>query len=200
MVDNVGDKWAVDFARPYGKNATPWQGTGRFGYVVFKKASADRIKLLLRVLNWLASPFGTKEYELANYGVEGVHFTRDASGGIVKSELGKVENPTNVPIKYIAAAPVVLYYPGGGQLAQRIYDWEKAALKNSVADPSNGLVSATYSSQWAAVSKPLGDAIAAITFGRRPLSDWDGLVKEAKNAGLDKMADEFAKEYAAANS
>lgn len=198
-VDNVGAKWAVDLALPYGKNATPWQGSGRFGYVVFKKAPTDRIKLLLRVLNWLASPFGTKEYELANYGLEGVHFTRDVNGGIVKTDLGKVENPTNVPIKYIAAAPGVLYYPGGGELAQRVYDWEKAALKNSIADPSNGLVSATYSSQWASVSKPLGDAIAAITFGRKPLSDWDGLVKEAKSAGLDKMADEFAKEYAAAN-
>lgn len=198
--DAVQGKFAVDLALPYGKNATPWQGSGRFGYVVFKKAPADRIKLLMRVLNWLAAPFGTNEYELANFGVEGVHFTRGADGGIVKTELGKVENPTNVPIKYIAAAPGVLYYPGGGELAQRVYDWEKAALKNSVADPSNGLRSETYSSKWAAVSKGPGDALAAITFGRRPLSDWDGVVKEFKAAGGDQMAEEFAKEYAAANS
>jgi putative aldouronate transport system substrate-binding protein len=198
--DNVGSKWAADLALPYGKNATPWQGSGRFGYVVFKKAPAERIKLLLRVLNWLASPFGTKEYELANFGVEGVHFTRDANGGIVKTDLGKVENPTNVPIKYIAASPGVLYYPGGGELAQRVYDWEKAALKNSIADPSNGLMSPTYTSKWAAVNKGFGDALAAITFGRRPVSDWDSVVKDAKSAGLDAMADEFAKEYQAANS
>lgn len=198
--DSVQGKFAVDFALPYTKSATPWQGTGRFGYVVFKKAAADRIKLLMRVLNWLAAPFGTKEYELANFGIEGVHFTRSAEGGIVKTELGKIENPTNVPIKYIAAAPGVLYYPGGGEIAQRVYDWEKAALKNSVADPSNGLRSETYSSKWAAASKPLGDALAAITFGRRPLSDWDGIVKEFKAAGGDKMAEEFAKEHAAANS
>lgn len=199
-VDVVGDKWDVDLALPYGKNATPWQGSGRFGYVVFKKAPAERIKMLLRVLNWLASPFGTKEYELANYGIEGVHFTRGADGGIAKTELGKAENPTNVPIKYIAAAPWVLYYPGGGELAQRVYDYEKAALKNSVADPSNGLRSQTHSSKWTALSKVTGDAHAAIVFGRRPVSDWDTVVKDFMAGGGDKMAEEFAAEYAAANS
>ncbi|HEX6683172.1 MAG TPA: extracellular solute-binding protein [Candidatus Limnocylindrales bacterium] len=198
--DTVGDKWAVDLALPYGKSATPWQGSGRFGYVVFKKAPADRIKLLLRVLNWLASPFGTKEYELANYGVEGVHFTRGAEGAIVKTELGKVENPTNVPIKYIAAAPGVLYYPGGGTLAQRVYDYEKVALGKSIADPSNGLRSETYSTKWQQLNKVMGDAHAAIVFGRRPLSDWDTEVKSFIANGGDKMAEEFAKEYAAANS
>jgi putative aldouronate transport system substrate-binding protein len=150
-------------------------------------------------MNYLASPFGTKEYETVNFGVEGVHFTRGADGGIVKTELSKTENNTNVPVKYIAAAPSVLYYPGGGETAQRIYDWEKAALKNSVADPSNGLMSETWTSQSAAFSKPINDAIAGIVFGRIPLSDWDGLVKTFKSAGADKSADEFAKEKAAAD-
>lgn len=195
--DNVGNKFKVDFALPYTKDATPWQGTGRFGYVVFKKAADDRIKMLMRVLDWLASPFGTKEYELANFGLEGVHFTRGGDGGIVRTELGKVENPTNVPIKYIAAAPSVLYYPGAADLAQRIYDWEKAALKNSVPDPSDGLRSETYSSKWASASKVIKDAVPAIVFGRRPLSDWDSVVKEFKAAGGDKMAEEFAAEHAA---
>jgi putative aldouronate transport system substrate-binding protein len=197
--DAVQGKFAIDFALPYTKDATPWQGSGRFGYVALKKAAPERIKMLLRVMNYLASPFGTKEYETVNFGVEGVHFTRGADGGIVKTELSKTENNTNVPVKYIAAAPSVLYYPGGGETAQRIYDWEKAALKNSVADPSNGLMSETWTSQSAAFSKPINDAIAGIVFGRIPLSDWDGLVKTFKSAGADKSADEFAKEKAAAD-
>ena len=53
---------------------------GIFGYVTFKKANADRLKLLLRVSNYLSAPFGTSEYELVNYGVEGAHFTKDAGG------------------------------------------------------------------------------------------------------------------------
>ncbi len=97
-----------------------------------------------------------------------------ADGGIVKTELGKTENPTNVPIKHIAAAPVVLYYPGGGALAK------------SIADPSNGLRSETYSSKWAQLSKATGDAHAAVVFGHRPLSDWDTMVKEFMAGGGDR--------------
>ncbi|WP_020521878.1 extracellular solute-binding protein [Catelliglobosispora koreensis] len=196
--DAVAGKFAIDFALPYTKDAKVWQGSGRFGYVTLKKAPAERIKMLLRVMNYLAAPFGTQEYELVNFGVEGTHFTRGTDGGIVKTELAKTENNTNVPVKYIAAAPSVLYYPGGGETAQRIYDWEKAALKNSIADPSNGLMSNTWTSQSAAFRKPVEDAIAAIVMGRRPLSDWDGLVKTFKSAGADKAAEEYAKEKAAA--
>jgi len=82
------------------------------GYTVMKKTSADRVKLLLRVLDYLASPFGSKEWELNHFGVEGTHFTRDANGSPIATARGLVENPVNLPIKYLCDAPQVLYLPG----------------------------------------------------------------------------------------
>ena len=47
-------------------------------YTFIKKGlGKERVEELLRVLNWCAAPFGTKEFELREYGVEGKHFTRD---------------------------------------------------------------------------------------------------------------------------
>src|SRR5713101_9002170 len=44
------------FAAAPGIQPTYWAQQGVFGYSVLKKASPERIKELLRVLNWIASP------------------------------------------------------------------------------------------------------------------------------------------------
>lgn len=51
-----------------------------FGYTVLKKAKKERVELLLRILDYLAAPFGSQEWELVHYGVEGTHFTRGKDG------------------------------------------------------------------------------------------------------------------------
>ena len=54
-------------------------GSGIFSFTMLKKQDdQDRIKLLLRTLNWLAAPFGTKEYLYRLYGKEGVDHTSTA--------------------------------------------------------------------------------------------------------------------------
>ncbi|GAC1318802.1 MAG: hypothetical protein NVSMB2_13760 [Chloroflexota bacterium] len=77
---------------------------GSFGMIVLKKAPDARVKELLRVLNFLASPFGTEERELIAYGIEGTDFTRNAAGAPVLTDVGRGEvmattfqNVTNPP-------------------------------------------------------------------------------------------------------
>jgi putative aldouronate transport system substrate-binding protein len=193
----ISGRFALDLARPYGPSPTPWRGAGIFGYATFKKADPDRVKLLLRICNYLSAPFGTAEYELANYGVEGVHFTKGADG-IKTTELYKVENNTNLPIKYLGVAPSVLHLPGHPDAARAVYDWEKAVLPRSVADPSVGLRSSTLSSKGADMDRIVGDGISAIVFGRKPASSWKDAVAQWRQAGGDKVAEELAAEHAAA--
>lgn len=188
----VKDGFKVDFALPYnaGTTPTPWQGTGIFGYTVFKKASTDRLKMLLRICNYLAAPFGTTEYELKTFGIEGTDFTRSATG-ITLSESG---NPAPPPFRYIASPPGVINLPGQEEAARRLYDWESAVLPNSIRDPSNGLRSATKTADGAKLNKILTDAATSITTGREPLSTWDTAVKSWRDGGGDKMAEEYAEE------
>lgn len=194
----INDRFDFDLARPYGPDATPWQGSGIFGYVTYKKAKADRIKLMLRITNYLAAPFGTEEHELVNYGVEGKHFTKDDSG-IKTTKLFQVENNVNLPVKYIGVAPAVLYLPGYPDAAKAAYDWEKAVLPSSVPNPETGLRSATRTSKGAELNRIVGDNIGAIVFGRKPMSAWKDAVSQWRKAGGDKVAEELAKEHAAAN-
>jgi putative aldouronate transport system substrate-binding protein len=193
----INDRFDLDMGYPYGPQATPWRGPGLFGYVTFKKAPADRIKLLLRISDYLSAPFGTKEYELANYGVEGVHFAKE-DDGIKTLDLFQTENNNTLPFRYIGAAPSVLYVPGYPDTAKAVHEWQKASLPKSVADPAVGLRSATQVSKGAQLGQITGDGIAAIAFGRKPLSAWKDVVAQWRKAGGDQVAAELAKEHAAA--
>nr|MDT0661960.1 extracellular solute-binding protein [Micromonospora sp. DSM 115978] len=196
-LSKIDNRFTLDLGRPYGPNATPWRGSGYFGHVAFKKSDPERVKLLLRICDYLSAPFGTAEFELANYGVEGVHFTKDA-GGIKTTELYKVENNTNLPVKYLGVAPAVLYLPGFPAAARAVHDWEKAVLPRAVADPALGLRSAAQTSKGAELNQIVGDAVSAVVFGRKPASAWKEAVAQWRQTGGDKVAEELAAEYAAA--
>jgi putative aldouronate transport system substrate-binding protein len=189
----IKDRFELGLGHPYGTNATPWQGPGLFGFVAFKKADQARIKMLLRIVNYLSAPFGTTEYELANYGVEGKHFTKDA-GGIKTTDLYNSENNTLLPTKYIGVAPSVIYLPGFPKVAQAAYDWEKATMAKSVPDAAIGLRSTTATARGAQLGQIIGDGIAAVTFGRKPLSSWKDVVSQWRQAGGDQVAKELAQE------
>ncbi|MGH2365753.1 MAG: hypothetical protein ACRDHX_14015, partial [Chloroflexota bacterium] len=55
-------------------------GRGNFGGTVLKKASPDRVKELLSVLNFFGAPFGSQEDLLLTYGIENTDFTFDSMG------------------------------------------------------------------------------------------------------------------------
>jgi putative aldouronate transport system substrate-binding protein len=197
-VQTIGDAFKVDFLRPYdtGTTPTPWFAQSYFGYTALKQASPERIKMLLRVLNFFASPFGSKEYELINYGIEGVHFTRGKDGGpSVPTELGKVENSINLPFGYIASPPMVNYIPGRPEAAKRSYQAQLDIVPKGVADPSLGIQSATRTRQWPTLLTMVNDGINTIVTGKQPLSAWDGVVKNWRSQGGDAIAAELAAEY-----
>jgi putative aldouronate transport system substrate-binding protein len=192
----INGRFDLDLGRPYGPRATPWQSAGVFGYVTMKKADPARIRMLLRICDYLSAPFGTEEHELVNYGVEGKHFTKDA-GGIKTTDLYGQENNSLLPTKFIGVGPAVLYLPGHPDVAKAVHEWQKATLPKSVRNPATGLRSATEASKGAQLSQIVGDGIAAITFGRKPPSAWKDVVAQWRQAGGDQVAEELAEEHAA---
>ncbi|MEU3985995.1 sugar ABC transporter substrate-binding protein [Streptomyces sp. NPDC026672] len=195
----VGDAWPVKVVRTYGDRPTAWFGTGVFGFTSLKKASPERIKMLLRIMDHLAAPFGSKEWELINYGLEGVHFERGEDGGpSIPTELGKTENKTNIPFGYIASAPQVIYNPGRADASKEAYEAEKDMISTGVANPAAPYVlgSATYSAKWATLNTQIGDAVSGIVSGKQPLSSWDGVVKRFRDQGGDRIAHELATQHA----
>jgi putative aldouronate transport system substrate-binding protein len=203
FANTIKDSWKGDYVRPFdaGTKATPWYGSGYFGYTAIKAGSKDRVEMLLRVLNFFAAPFGSKEWELIGYGQEGVHFTRGADGGpSVPTELGKVENGVNVPFKYIASGAQVNYIAGRPEWAKRSYAAQQAIVPLGVQDPSLGIQSAARNKQWPTLLQMINDGIDSIVTGKAQLSSWDDVVKKWKSSGGDTIAQELATEYAKTHS
>ncbi|MFD7401125.1 sugar ABC transporter substrate-binding protein [Streptomyces sp. NPDC059866] len=168
-----------------------------FGYTVLKKAKKERIELLLRILDYLAAPFGSQEWELVHYGVEGTHFTRGKGGAPEPTKLGEVENNTNLPLKYLAEGPQVLFVPGMPDAVRALHAWQQKVVPHAIRNASFGLQSRTNNAQGTTLKALLDDTVTGIVAGRIPLSEWDATVKRWRDRGGDRMAEEFAQDYAA---
>ena len=196
-INRVGNRFTTDIALPFGGKNTSWMGNGVFGYTVFKQAPADRIKLLLRICNFLAAPYGTTENELINYGVEGKHFTRGENGPTMLP-LSAQENNNSVPIaKYICDSPDIIQVVGNEQATRRAFEIQSKLLTAGIVDASAGLSSPTYDRQYPALYQSMLDAMKSIVTGRADISSWDAAVQKFKDGGGKTIADELAKEYQA---
>ena len=100
------------FPSPAEREADPvsW-APGFVSMNVLKKAPPDRIKELLRIMNWLASPFGSQEDLLLTYGLEGQDYTKDDKGNPKPTPEG-IARAGYVPWRYIAQHPWVYYQAG----------------------------------------------------------------------------------------
>jgi putative aldouronate transport system substrate-binding protein len=192
----------IQLVKPFGANGgagSYWYGRPNFGYVVMPKTlSQDRIKMLLRVLNYLAAPFGTEEDLLLRFGVKGSEWTEDSPAGPVFTDKGKADF---MPWRNIVAPAPVAYLPVVAQeFPNLLQDWEKQLAAVGVEDASVGLVSRTYAQKGATANRTLGDGLNDIVTGRRPFSDYDGLVKDwLDNVGTTAKT-EYQQAYTAAQS
>lgn len=195
-VQNVaGPKFRVEAMMPPDYDgstaAVTWQGAPDFSYTVLKKASKARVKALLRVVNWLAAPFGSSEYLLRKYGVRNVDWTMQ-DGAPVQNTKGANEVP-GLGVGYIVDAPQVLYYPGFAQATKDTHAFMQKFLPNSVSDPTLGLYSPTLSSKGGTLSNNVTDARHAIMQGRESVSSWDDTMKQWRADGGDAIRNEYEK-------
>ncbi|WP_425826576.1 extracellular solute-binding protein [Streptomyces fractus] len=170
-------------------------GATSYGITAFKKADKKRVRQLLKVCDWLASPLGTREYMFRRFGVEGTHYTMK-DGRPAPTKTGKAE--VALPLEYIAASPHVLG-PGDHDRvdAQRAY--QEKVVPSIVRNPSEGLYSPTAVDKAGEMGKVIDQAELDIVFGRKPVSSWDETVKEWRRAGGDAARREYEKAFAARN-
>src|SRR4029077_14733570 len=71
-----------------GQKAITFLGTGWVSMNVLKKNSPDKLKEILRIMNWLASPFGSQEDLLLTYGLKDQDYTLDDKGNPVTNQDG----------------------------------------------------------------------------------------------------------------
>ncbi len=192
----------VQLVKPFGANGGPgsyWYGRPNFGFVVMPKTlSQERTKMLLRVLNFLAAPFGTEEDLLLRFGVKDAEWVLGPGGNPQFTDKGQADF---MPWRNIVApAPVAFLPVQAPEFPTLLQDWEKQLLAVGVEDASVGLVSRTYAQKGATANRTLGDGFNDIVTGRRPLSDYDSLVKDWLGAVGTTAKTEYEQAYAAAQA
>jgi putative aldouronate transport system substrate-binding protein len=173
------------------------QSNGLNGITAIKKGSADRVKELLRILNFFAAPFGTEEYTLIKYGVKDVDYTFDSNGNPVATPKGQSEMTIYNALFYITRSLDVLFDQNDPSFATAASSDEAAMVAGLVPDPSVGLYSPTERSKNGQLLQKVSDGFGQIVTGRSPISSLDQLVKDWRSAGGDQMRMEFQQAYAA---
>jgi putative aldouronate transport system substrate-binding protein len=158
---------------------------------VLRKASAERIRELLGVVNYMVAPFGSMENMLLNYGVRDRDFSVDSSSGNpLLTPVGMME-VTTFPIWKMSAPPPVLFDPNDAAFARVASDATAAALAIGVPSPVVGLFSKTASQKAALLNQPLTDGLYNIMFGRDSIGSLDGLVRQWRTNGGDAIRSEL---------
>jgi putative aldouronate transport system substrate-binding protein len=191
----------VPFAAAGGKGVYYITNGTQPSVVALKKASPDRIKELLRVVNFLAAPFGTTEQLLLGYGVEGTEFTFDPNGTPIVTDRGMQD--LNVPFavqgnRALGGAPPFLFHARSTEFTQVVHKDEEDAAPLILADPTQGLFSNTDATKGAALRQMVTERIQAILLGRAPMSDYDQLVSDWRSQGGDQIRAEYQQSLEAA--
>lgn len=178
------------FPATEGGKAAHFLGAGYLGAEMVRKDSPERVKELLRILDWLASPFGSQEDALLTLGVQGVDYNLDDNGNPVLTDKGNPD-ANYVPWKYVMQHPQVMYVPDIPGYAKAEYDAEHAVIPIGVQNPTLGFFSPTLVSKGTVLARSVADSIIEIATSRRPLSDWDQVVKDWQNGGGNQIRTEL---------
>ena len=173
-------------------------GNGNFGITFIKQQpSKDRVKMLLRVANFFAAPFGSQEWLLNYYGVKDVDYKFDDSGTPIPTDQGRAE--LTATWRYITSPPYALFDTVRSQeFATVTHAAEEAMLAVAQFDPTLGLQSASAFQLGIPAQTTLYAGVQDIVLSRRPLSDLGSLVADWRTSAGDKMRGEYMDALAAA--
>ncbi|MDO5661523.1 MAG: extracellular solute-binding protein [Brachybacterium sp.] len=156
----------------------------------FLKQSDDtaRIEELLGLANYMAAPFGSKEWELLNFGVEGVHFERDDDGAPVPTEKLGEQHPG--VLSTLVTPPVAKYDFENPDFVREYCEWMQGETAYMVEGPFYGY-QVQRPVQWATLDQPMWDLESDIVRGRQSMDDFDAAVTNWRNSGGDEMREHY---------
>lgn len=187
-------EWGVD-----GVVVPAWEGggpapkhEGSAGYGAYaairKQESKERVEEILRVMDYIAAPFGTQEWLSVNFGVEDKHFTMKNGNPLVTDLFDQEAFAVN----YLGSqSGAQLYVPEQPEVVKRQYEYLTAVMGDTVQDASTKLYSETAVSRGASEQQKIVDTQLEIIQGRRPVSDW----KSVADGWTERVGNRTREEY-----
>ncbi len=174
-----------------GGTAVTQAGAGHVGFTGIPARvgrDRERVRELLRILDYLAAPFGSEERVFLASGIEGVHHTVRPDGVRVLNDKGRAEIGDLANLTF---APTVFSYlenPGESEYMQRFYR-EFSAL--AVDNPTTALYAPTLGMRGPQLNQLVTDRETAFITGREPLTGVDEFIRDWRSRGGDQLRKEY---------
>jgi hypothetical protein len=168
-------------------------GAGLFSYLS-KGLTKSQIEECLRIANYLAAPYGSYEYTLINFGVQGRDWTPSAHGPIYTTEGTKEANEDT--FQFLATGPSVTSVQNGYTDVARAYAlWQQQAAKYKYKPlfyDMNVSAPASLSSALASFTTgPLYDMGNNVVRGRNTVAEFRSTVKSWQRNGGNSLRTYF---------
>ncbi|MGW7496605.1 extracellular solute-binding protein [Streptomyces luteogriseus] len=180
----------MDIFSADGGDPTLWAGSpaGIFAFVN-KKASKTVVEDVLAAANVTAAPYGTKEYMLTNYGVEGTHYTVK-DGVPTKNDKGNQE-VINAYVMLASPAPTIAH-PDLPDIAKEQVEWQQRMGAFTRKSTFWGM-QITEPARYTNLSNDFEQLEDDTVRGRKKISDVQQAVSDWKKQGGDKLRDWYQK-------
>jgi putative aldouronate transport system substrate-binding protein len=149
-----------------------------------KNAKPAAIEEMLRIANYVAAPFGTEEYQLIAYGVQGTDYTLNAANVPTSTATGTKE--VTFTYGFLVQPPPASAWVQYPQLVKDYSAWEQATVQHLRKTVTYGMT-ITEPVAYANAHKPLDDTVVDITRGRKPMSALKPAIAAWRKAGGDKL-------------
>ncbi|GAB2823603.1 extracellular solute-binding protein [Streptomyces chlorus] len=182
--------WGMDIFGHGGGDPTLYatQPANIFAFVN-KKASEAVIRDTLAVANVTAAPYGTKEFMLTNYGVEGTHYSVE-DGVPVKNDTGN-NHVVNAYVMVASPAPTIAH-PDFANVAKGQVEWQQRMGAFTRKTPFYGM-QITEPSRLTSLSNDFEQLEDDIVRGHKKIGDMQQAVSDWKSKGGDKLRDWYQK-------
>ncbi|GCB45655.1 extracellular solute-binding protein [Streptomyces sp. NL15-2K] len=150
---------------------------------VSKKASKQVVQDFLAIANYCASPYGTKEYMLTVYGVEGTDYTvKDG----VPTKSTKGVNEVNGAFDYTGDPAAYIAHPDLPEIAKQQVEWQQRMGAFTKKSSFYGLT-ITEPNRWTNLADDFEQLEDDIVRGRKKVSDMQQAVSDWKKQGGDDL-------------
>jgi putative aldouronate transport system substrate-binding protein len=184
---NDFDMAALDFFHHDGGDPILYQGepAGIFTFIN-KKLPEEKIREILAIADVAAAPYGTTEFMLTNYGVEGTHYTIE--DGVPSYTEQGVEEAQPSTFLFLVSPPHTIAYPDQPKLAEDYAGW----MARQAPFVRKGLFfgqQIVEPQRYASLYTPFDDLQKDIRRGRKKVSDIETAVSTWRNSGGDELRD-----------
>lgn len=177
------------------EGATPTYaiGAGSTNFTVLTKADDDRIVELLKIMNFLAAPFGSAEFLYRKYGNAGDQHTVEGDNPVLTKRGTDEITPVTEALDYHLADGVKVAYEGSlTKITQAKYDFARQAEPGYRRSAVIGLYSETQARTGNTFGKALTDLQNGVITGRKTLDDLADALRTWNSGDGQKIKAEFA--------